>query len=659
MLQRRSLGIVMVDRLRDDRLPERVLLIGWDAADWQMIQPLVMQGLMPTLANMLQRGAAGNLCTTRPILSPILWNTIATGKRADAHGILGFTEPTPEGDGIRPSASTSRRCKALWNILTQSGLRSHVVGWYASHPAEPINGTMVSNQFEFCSAAEGVGTPLPRGVVHPTSRTNELSQCRVHPSEIDATAVLPFIPDAARLAAREGNRLGKLRLLLAQTASIHAMATRLISADDWEFAAVYYEGIDRFGHEFMEFHPPRMPQVSEEDFEAYRHCMVGIYRFHDMLLETLIRLAGDQTAIVLLSDHGYWNDHRRPDPTPGRAGPTDWHRPLGILACAGPGIRPLAQLNGGSILDITPTVLSLLGLPAGQDMPGRVLSEILDGVQEPERIPSWEKMDGECGMHPTEMRVDPDEARAAVEQLVALGYIAAPTADVQTTVRDTVAGNRVQLAQSHADAGEPAKALAVLGTVDGSLAQSPTVALLRAHCHMGLGDWGAVQEILDGLPDTARNGDAAEAMRARLDIAQGRAADALVRLRAMEQRAPELPGLHAMLGHTLTALGDDTAAEQSFRQALHDEPDDGGVLLGLAEVRMRAGAHQEALELALRSATLDMRRARVHFVIGQAFMALHQPADAVVAFTTSAAQAPHWREAQDALAHARRRMDGG
>ena len=148
-------------------LPRRVLLVGWDAADWQIIHPLVAQGLMQTLAAFLGRGAWGNLATTRPILSPILWNTIATGKRADAHGVLGFTEPDPDGAGIRTTASTSRRAKALWNIFTQQGLRSNVVGWYASHPAEPILGAMVSNQTEFRGAGEEPLSPLPARSVHP------------------------------------------------------------------------------------------------------------------------------------------------------------------------------------------------------------------------------------------------------------------------------------------------------------------------------------------------------------------------------------------------------------------------------------------------------------------------------------------------------------
>src|SRR5436305_13393095 len=123
----------------------RVLLIGWDSADWEMIDPLLERGQMPALARLLADGVRGNLATLQPVLSPMLWTSIATGKRADTHGICGFTEPLPDASGIGPVRSTSRKCKAIWNILTQTGLKTNVVGWFASHPAEPINGIMVSD----------------------------------------------------------------------------------------------------------------------------------------------------------------------------------------------------------------------------------------------------------------------------------------------------------------------------------------------------------------------------------------------------------------------------------------------------------------------------------------------------------------------------------
>ena len=76
-------------------LAKKVLLIGWDAADWKVINPLMDQGLMPTLEDFVNHGVMGNIATLRPILSPMLWNSIASGKRADKHGILGFMEPDP------------------------------------------------------------------------------------------------------------------------------------------------------------------------------------------------------------------------------------------------------------------------------------------------------------------------------------------------------------------------------------------------------------------------------------------------------------------------------------------------------------------------------------------------------------------------------------
>lgn len=51
---------------------KKLLLIGWDAADWRMIQPLTDAGKMPNLQRLLEGGVAGNLTTLQPVLSPVL-----------------------------------------------------------------------------------------------------------------------------------------------------------------------------------------------------------------------------------------------------------------------------------------------------------------------------------------------------------------------------------------------------------------------------------------------------------------------------------------------------------------------------------------------------------------------------------------------------------
>ena len=159
-----------------ERIAEKVLLIGWDAADWQHINPLLEQGLLPGLEGLINRGVMGNLATLHPVLSPMLWNSIATGKTADKHGVLGFTEPFPSGKGIRPFASTSRKVKALWNICHQNGLRSNVVGWWASHPAEPINGCIVSNLFNGLVRKPDGTLRITPGTFHPVQKAETVSQ---------------------------------------------------------------------------------------------------------------------------------------------------------------------------------------------------------------------------------------------------------------------------------------------------------------------------------------------------------------------------------------------------------------------------------------------------------------------------------------------------
>ncbi len=87
----------------------RLLLIGWDAADWKVIHPLLDSGQMPNLARLIAGGVHGNLATIYPALSPMLWTSIATGKRPYKHGIHGFSEPLPDGSGVRPITLLSRK----------------------------------------------------------------------------------------------------------------------------------------------------------------------------------------------------------------------------------------------------------------------------------------------------------------------------------------------------------------------------------------------------------------------------------------------------------------------------------------------------------------------------------------------------------------------
>ncbi len=273
-------------------LAKKVLLIGWDAADWKVINPLLDQGLMPTLDDFINHGVMGNLATLRPILSPMLWNSIATGKRPNKHGIHGFMEPDTQNGGIRPVSSTSRKVKAIWNILTQRGFKTHVLGWFAGHPAEPINGISVSDLFPYATVPLDQPWPLPPGAVYPESLRDTFAELRMHPADVTEAAILPWIPRAAEIDQEKDKGLMSFAKILSENCSIHNAATWLLQNEPWDFMAVYYNGIDHFCHGFMHYHPPRMEGIPEDRFEIYKDVVNGAYRFHDMMLQTLLDLAG-------------------------------------------------------------------------------------------------------------------------------------------------------------------------------------------------------------------------------------------------------------------------------------------------------------------------------------------------------------------------------
>lgn len=297
----------------------------------------------------------GRVATLHPPLSPMLWTSIATGKRPFKHGIHGFTEPTPDGQGVRPITNLSRKSKAVWNILNQNGLRTTVIGWWPSHPAEPVHGVMVSDHYHKAKRDIEHGWPLLANAVYPPDLHDTLADLRLHPQELVGPMLAPFIPHLNKVDQEKDRRFSMLASTLAECVSIHSAATWLIENQPWDFFAVYYDAIDHFCHGFMKYHPPRQPWISEADFELYSSVVSTAYVLHDQMLGTLLAKAGDETNVILMSDHGFHPDHLRPRGIPDfPAGPAVEHSPYGIFVMAGPGIRKDEPLFGVNLLDLAP-----------------------------------------------------------------------------------------------------------------------------------------------------------------------------------------------------------------------------------------------------------------------------------------------------------------
>jgi tetratricopeptide (TPR) repeat protein len=566
----------------------------------------------------------------------MLWTSIATGKRADKHGICGFTEPLPDASGIGPVRSTSRKCKAIWNILTQSGLKSNIVGWFATNPAEPINGVMITDQFLRPPSKGEFPEMLPTGTIYPPGLAQPAATLRVPVDSLTAEDLFPFIPRLADIDLKKDDRPLKLARRLARAATVQNIATALIQSEPWNLMGVYYDAIDQFGHEFMPYHPPRMNGVSESDFELYQDVMRGCYRFHDMMLQALLQYVDAETTVVLISDHGYECGRRRPPLEQGKQDPEGCHRPFGVVCLKGPDLKKNDRLYGASILDVTPTILTLLGLPIGMDMDGRPWLEAFAKPVKPERIFSWEEVcDDQAGLHTGHSRQDPAEAAQAIEQLVELGYIAAPAADVRQTIRNTIRCNKMNLVRSLVGTPQEGKALPLLKELLSEDNTDQWSVLTLARCQIRLGKLPAARLLLEATAPATQQSSQVQLIFAELAFAEGNPAAALNHLQAAGRAGGDEPLLCNQLGraHIQLKRWDDAAA--AFEKSLAVEPENPAAFDGLASVHLERGEPGSAVEKALQAVGLIHFFPEAHFHLGAGLERLGKAGEAIMAFETA------------------------
>lgn len=429
----------------------KFLLLGWDSADWKVINPLIDAGLMPALESIINKGVMGNIATLDPPLSPMLWTSIATGKYAFKHGVHGFLEACEDNKKLRAVTNESINTSTVWKILNKSGFKTNVVGWWPSHPAEDINGVQVSNFFgKAAPSSTWFDWEKVPGSVSPKEYDDILNSYRVHPGEFDYNQITSFIPDFRLLNQEDQNLINLLISDLAECVSIHSAATYLAENSEWDFMAVYYNAIDHVSHCFMKYHPPQLPWVKKEKFEIFQHVINAMYRFHDLMLARWLELVDEDCYVMVLSDHGFHSDHMRVKELPKEpAAIAREHNYLGMLAMKGPGIKKDERIYGSNLLDICPTILSIFDLAIGKDMDGKILQSAFENVPNLKLVNTWDE--------PSEKKTSSSpllENSDLVKQLVDLGYVESANFDSPVEVKRIIDENNFYLARSYYDAAK-------------------------------------------------------------------------------------------------------------------------------------------------------------------------------------------------------------
>ncbi|MEO8218289.1 MAG: alkaline phosphatase family protein [Acidobacteriota bacterium] len=357
-----------------------VIFIGLDGADWELLDGYMKSGLMPNLAQLVREGSGGVLLTQHPPLSPLVWNSMMSGRSPLDHEILDFTRFNPSTGSREPITSDERRVPAIWNMETWAGKSVVSMGLWATFPAEAVNGLLVSDRLFTFLYNESVPPP---GVVFPPSREQwarkALEEVEQQTSYETLRSYMPWLTKSEydeRIASKDpyAHPVSALRRILVETGVYDRLAKSYLSEHRPDLTIVYFQGTDSIGHVFAPFSPPKQPEVSEEDYEKYHAVPERYFQHIDSMLGEYRKIAVASGArLMIASDHGFRWHEGRPTQFSSFAAATaaKWHREEGIFLLWGPGISARPGHTGrGEVIQVCATLLALTGLPPGTQITG-------------------------------------------------------------------------------------------------------------------------------------------------------------------------------------------------------------------------------------------------------------------------------------------------
>ena len=258
----------------------------------------------------------GDLRSIRPPKSPVVWTSVVTGVLPGVHGITDFVV---HRDGERiPVTSNLRRVPALWNLADDLGFRCAFVNWYVTWPAEPTRGVIISDRVDLPG--------LPHRVF-PEELTSTVDSVR---STVDAQSdrdIERFTRGLADFDAWRAARWGQVRrsLRILDDVVRHDLITletarAVIHGNQPELTALYFRGNDNTQHLFWKYRladrDDRMAnalfdELPAEDVEALAHVVDRYYDFIDSLVGRTVAMLHPETALLVLSDHGFLTSNER------------------------------------------------------------------------------------------------------------------------------------------------------------------------------------------------------------------------------------------------------------------------------------------------------------------------------------------------------------
>lgn len=259
----------------------RVFVIGLDGATFDLILPWIKEGRLPSLSYMMKNGVYGELKSVIPILTPAAWSSFMTGKNPGKHGVVDFFTREKDSYAITVVNSTHRSAKEIWTILSENGKKVGIVNVPLTYPPKSVNGFMITGMMT---------PPKSQDFVYPSSLKEEV--VKVAGGTLDP--MFTYLE-------REEVFLSDVFNSTKKSAEISLHLNEKIKPD---FFMVVFNGTDYIQHKFWKHMDPKHPEHKKENSVKYRKIFLEYYKEIDRILGKFLKIADEQTTVIVMSDHG-------------------------------------------------------------------------------------------------------------------------------------------------------------------------------------------------------------------------------------------------------------------------------------------------------------------------------------------------------------------
>ncbi|MBC8333180.1 MAG: alkaline phosphatase family protein, partial [Anaerolineae bacterium] len=262
-----------------------LVVLGWDAATWDLLTPWVEQGKLPHLTSLMQNGSYGAMRSTSLPVSPAAWSTIITGKNPGKHGIFDWFARKPNSYDVEYVHTGQIKSRPVWEYFNQGGQRIGVFNLPMLYPAVPLEGFMLSGLAAPDAAAEGFA--------YPPELLDELSAHLGSPYCHAESEIYKYGREAAYLKS-------VLNLLDHQRRALRY----LIERHPCDAYLLVFMQTDHAQHKFWRYLDPTYPGYDPEHDAHFADAIEQVFRGVDDFLGELLALFGNNANLMVLSDHG-------------------------------------------------------------------------------------------------------------------------------------------------------------------------------------------------------------------------------------------------------------------------------------------------------------------------------------------------------------------